>query len=52
MEAEHGDVLCYTEVRWLSEGKVLNRVLELKYQIGEFMASKENLFLTSMILSG
>jgi DNA invertase Pin-like site-specific DNA recombinase len=52
LEAEHGDILCYTEVRWLSRGKALNRVLELKDQIGEFMARKENLFFISMILSG
>jgi hypothetical protein len=40
VEAEHDDVFYYTEVRWLSRGKVLERVFELKDQIGEFVARK------------
>jgi hypothetical protein len=40
VEAEHDDVFYYTEVPWLSRGKVLKTVFELKDQIGEFVARK------------
>ena len=38
--AEYSDICYYTEVRWLSRGKVLERVFELRNIISEFLLSK------------
>ena len=38
--AEYSDICLYTEIRWLSRGKVLERVFELRNVIAEFLLSK------------
>ena len=39
-EADHGDVIYYCDVRWLSRANVLKRIAELKDPIQEFMTLK------------
>ena len=40
LEADFEDVLYYCEIRWLSRGKVLKRIFELKDEIQQFMEGK------------
>ena len=40
--AEHSVLLFYTEVRWLSHGRVLTRVMDLHEQIARFLQDKGN----------
>jgi hypothetical protein len=40
MEADHRDVLYYSEVRWLSRGAVLKRFFDLRKEINTFLIEK------------
>ena len=40
MDAEYGDVLYHTDVRWLSRGNALQRFFSLRKEIGIFLADK------------
>ncbi|XP_042206651.1 general transcription factor II-I repeat domain-containing protein 2-like, partial [Homarus americanus] len=42
LESDHTDVLYHTNVRWLSLGKILKRVWELKEESGLFLDMKQN----------
>src|SRR4029434_6321708 len=37
MGAEHTQLLLHTEVRWLSRGRILNRLLELQSEVHTFL---------------
>ena len=41
VEAEHGDLMFYCEVRWLSKGNMLRRFYDLKEQVSVFMNMKD-----------
>ena len=42
MDAEHRCLLLYTEIRWLSRGKSLNRVFELREPLQRFLSEKKS----------
>ncbi|KAM9305440.1 protein FAM200B [Gastrophryne carolinensis] len=42
MEAEHRCLLLYTEIRWLSRGKSLTRVFELREPLQRFLSEKKS----------
>ncbi|XP_030834459.1 general transcription factor II-I repeat domain-containing protein 2-like [Strongylocentrotus purpuratus] len=41
LDAQYSDICYFTEVRWLSRGRVLERVFELRNAIAEFLLSKD-----------
>nr|XP_057931891.1 general transcription factor II-I repeat domain-containing protein 2 [Doryrhamphus excisus] len=40
IQAEYGDVLYHTDVRWLSRGSALQRFFSLREEIGQFLTKK------------
>jgi len=42
IESEHKDVLYHNQVRWLSRGKVLKRILDLRRENQIFVIEKKN----------
>ena len=45
MGSEHQSLLLHTSVRWVSLGKVLARLFELRHEISQFVLSQNNLHL-------
>ncbi len=43
MDSDHKSLLFHTEVRWLSRGKTLTRILELRDEIIDFLKGKNDL---------
>ncbi|XP_035230503.1 general transcription factor II-I repeat domain-containing protein 2B-like [Stegodyphus dumicola] len=52
LEAEYGGVVYYAEVHWLSQGKMLQRLLSLRSEVQQFMELKGNLFTSSLMRNG
>lgn len=40
MDTEYGDIIYFSEVRWLSRGKMLKRFYDLQHEIKSFMLTK------------
>ena len=52
MGAEHDKLLLHTEVRWLSRGKVLFRLFELRFEVRLFLIDINSLFQNSVTMCG
>jgi hypothetical protein len=52
IEAEYGDALYYTELRWLSCDRMLKCAYELKSEIEVFVETKGNFSLSLMTVFG
>lgn len=46
MGAEHTQLLLHTEVRWLSRGRILNRLLELRPEVHTFLSEQRSPYAT------
>lgn len=42
MESDHIQLLYFSEIRWLSRGKALNRLVELRHEVAEFLREKKS----------
>lgn len=42
LDADYGDLLLYTEVRWLSRGKSLERLFNLRKEVVEFLMEEDS----------
>ena len=49
MDSENVIVLLHTEVRWLSRGEILTRVLKLRRKISVFLAEKNHEYATNLL---
>jgi len=45
MNSQYGEILCHTQVRWLSRGKVIQRLFAFWEEIGRSWQWKEKIFL-------
>ena len=54
MEANYENILLHTEARWLSRGKALSRVYELKEKMFPFLVlkNKENFMICFAMIAG
>ena len=44
VDAEYKDLVCHTEARWLSKGKVLQRFVALKEEVLQFFQNEPKKF--------
>ena len=52
IDADCGDIIYFSEVRWLNQGQMLKRFYDLQHVIKSFMVSKKNLFWNLLMKTG